>query len=392
MGIDKANLEDVSWIDLEELVEGGVPEALRLEYKREPYGGSDDDKRELLKDVSALANSSGGHLIIGIAERDGCADALVGIDQSTVDAEIRRVESIVRTSVEPRIVGLRMHAVIAADGRAAIVIRVQRSWNGPHRVTFKGLNKFYVRISRSVNEAGVEELRTMFTQSSSALSQAREFRDQRLRAIASAIGMSPLQGSGRLIVHIVPISSFSQSRSVDLVQASKHQGAFRPMGVHGWNPRFNYEGFVNEAGRNVNIGYTQLFRNGCLECTKAGLVHDQGNTKVIPIVPLEGDFFDVFAGFIDGLRDLAVQPPFIVMVTLEGVLDARLMVGQSFSTDFGTALQLDRLTLPECIVEDFGEAAAYHLAIRPAFDALWNAKGSASDPFFGSDGTWVGPK
>ena len=42
---------------LRSLIRNGVPEGLSIEYKSEPYGGKDDEKKEFLKDLSALANS-----------------------------------------------------------------------------------------------------------------------------------------------------------------------------------------------------------------------------------------------------------------------------------------------------------------------------------------------
>ena len=390
MGIDKANLEDVSWSDLEELVEGGVPEALRLEYKREPYGGSDDDKRELLKDVSALANSSGGHLIIGIAAIGGCAETLGGLDKVVVDAEVLRMESIIRSSVEPRIVGLQMQAVTSDSGRTAIVIRVQRSWNGPHRVTFKGLNKFYVRGSASVNEASVEELRTMFTQAGSALDQAREFRRERLLFVSGAFGARPLAGPGRLVLHIVPVASLSSSTLVDLVHAKKNQQKFRPIGLDGSYPQFNFEGFAVAASREANLGYTQIFRNGCFESAKGDVIRVNNGRRLLFIRELEREFFDVFEGYLNGLRDLNVPPPFILMITIEGAAGAHITLTNSFSTDRSLALPLHLLHLPECVVEDYGDALVYQRAIQPAFDALWNAGGYERDPFFSVDGRWNG--
>ena len=45
-----------------------VPESQRLEYKLELPKGSDGDIKEFLADVSALANTGGGHLLYGIDE------------------------------------------------------------------------------------------------------------------------------------------------------------------------------------------------------------------------------------------------------------------------------------------------------------------------------------
>ncbi|MFD2270088.1 helix-turn-helix domain-containing protein [Undibacterium arcticum] len=55
--------------DLAELIVGQVPEGLRIDYKRDLYGNSDADKREVLKDISGFANAFGGHLIVGMEEQ-----------------------------------------------------------------------------------------------------------------------------------------------------------------------------------------------------------------------------------------------------------------------------------------------------------------------------------
>lgn len=63
MSIEKSDFDSIGESDLHELIDAQVPEGLRLDYKLKNYGRSDSDKRELLKDVSAFANSHGGHLV-----------------------------------------------------------------------------------------------------------------------------------------------------------------------------------------------------------------------------------------------------------------------------------------------------------------------------------------
>ena len=77
MPIDRLDFDNVEEADLDELFTTQVPEGLRIEYKREPYGKSPDDKREALKDISCFANASGGHLIIGIEEQNGLPTAIL---------------------------------------------------------------------------------------------------------------------------------------------------------------------------------------------------------------------------------------------------------------------------------------------------------------------------
>ena len=91
MSIDKIDFDSIEEKDLHELVDAQVPEGLRLEFKSTTYGKSDSDKRELLKDVSALANSHGGHLVIGVKEHEGTASEIIGVNIDT-DAEILRME------------------------------------------------------------------------------------------------------------------------------------------------------------------------------------------------------------------------------------------------------------------------------------------------------------
>lgn len=62
------SLDDISLDDICLLVEHQVPKGPHLEYKETPYGGRPQDKCEMLRDISALANSEGGYLIIGIRE------------------------------------------------------------------------------------------------------------------------------------------------------------------------------------------------------------------------------------------------------------------------------------------------------------------------------------
>lgn len=391
MSIERADFDSLVEQDLRELIDGQVPEGLRIDYKLTLYGTSDADKRELLKDISAFANLQGGHIVLGMEENAGVATRLAGMTALDPDAEILRMEQITRTGLEPRISGLRFKAVPIAPNNHALVIRVPRSWNPPHRVTAQGSNRFYVRHSAGVHEPSVEELRTLFTQSASALEQARQFREERSRFIRDGRGDRPLVGGGRLILHIVPVAAFSGAINVDVEQAHAQRQAFSPIGAGGMTPRFNYFGFINERGGEQNNGYTQIFRNGSLEATMAGLVRDDREGRhFIPGLALERYFFEVLSPYIIGLRDIGVPPPLILMLTLEGVQGARYAVMDNRWGDEEVPLPADVLTLPECTLEDYGTEVDHHRAVRPAFDALWNAIGYARSQFFNQVGRWVG--
>lgn len=390
MTIERGEFDALSLADLQELVTAQVPEGLRLEYKRELYRSSDNDKRELLKDVSSLANSHGGHLLLGIEEVGGVATQISGVDCLDLDAEILRMEQIIRSGVEPVISGIRIKTISVDQNHSVFVLRIPKSWHPPHRVVARGVNRFYIRHSAGVHEPSIEELRALFTQSFSALEQAHRFRDERIARVCAGEDDRPLLSGGRLFLHIVPTAAFSGIVNLDIETVHSQHTSFHPFGSTGMSPRFNYYGFINERGGDDNHGYTQIFRNGCLEATKAGIVRERDGQRGIPGLGIEEQIFRVLSPYICGLRDVGVPPPLIVMFALEGVRGVHYHVQRNSWGDYEPPLPVDILHLPAAFIEDYGEEVDYHRAVRPAFDALWNAIGYSSSQFFNNDGLWVG--
>ncbi|MFH1628695.1 MAG: hypothetical protein ABIE47_08225, partial [Pseudomonadota bacterium] len=71
-------------------------------------------------------------------------------------------------------------------------------------------------------------------------------------------------------------------------------------------PRFNFEGFINERGGEHNFGYTQVFRNGALEATKAQIVREREGNRYIHARTFEEKIIEALPSYVNGLRDLAV--------------------------------------------------------------------------------------
>jgi predicted HTH transcriptional regulator len=87
-------LNDIREQHLQSLIDNNVPESRTLEFKKEAVGANENDKREFLKDTTALANTAGGILIYGMAENDGVAYELKALTvSSSIDDEILRLQS-----------------------------------------------------------------------------------------------------------------------------------------------------------------------------------------------------------------------------------------------------------------------------------------------------------
>ena len=104
---------------LDRLIADGIEESSQLEYKAaEALGRSDGKKREITKDISALANSAGGVLIYGVREhaepdRSHLPERLDPLDQSEYSKEWL---DQITASIQPRIEGLRIVPVHVGPG------------------------------------------------------------------------------------------------------------------------------------------------------------------------------------------------------------------------------------------------------------------------------------
>src|SRR5437667_8363505 len=127
-------LSELNGTRLQALVDAGLREGRQFEFKQQLPGGSDDDKREFLADVSSFANAAGGDLVYGLGDRiengkrTGEVDRIVGLPGVTLEAERLRLESTIRTGIDPRL------AVQPLDIRRdpdppCLLIRVPRSWS-----------------------------------------------------------------------------------------------------------------------------------------------------------------------------------------------------------------------------------------------------------------------
>jgi predicted HTH transcriptional regulator len=86
-----------------------------------------------LKEVSSLANTRGGHVLIGIDGKGGVASGFAALTGNAAD-EVRRLADLAHTGIAPPIAGLQMKAVSLSCGGFVVVVRVPTSRQAPHRV------------------------------------------------------------------------------------------------------------------------------------------------------------------------------------------------------------------------------------------------------------------
>lgn len=323
--------DSINKTDIDNLIQNQVVESRTIEYKQALPGNSDDDKREFLADVSSFANGGGGDLLFGIVAHDGVPQNPTGLN-IVADIEILRLENILREGLGPRIQGIRFLPISGFPNGIILLLRIPMSWNSPHMITFKNLSRFFTRNSRGKYQMDVSELKSAFDFSESMTVKILRFRDERLaRIIAGETPVSMVEGP-KLILHILPMSSFGSSFSLDISQLEQQQINLMPIRANGWDHRINLDGIVtytNIRDRADFLTYCQIYRAGQIEAVNAGLViENQGEYFIDTLYEL--DVIDAVTRYLTVLKTLNVSCPIVVLITLIGVAGAHLdLIGNS---------------------------------------------------------------
>lgn len=207
-------LEDITVIDLQELIDNEVGESRTIEYKSELHFEKGDERREFLADVTSFANTDGGDLIYGIREdaESNLPIKLVGIAVDNEDDLIRKIESLLRDSISPRIPEIGFHMVSLACETSILIIRIGISFLSPHRVIYKGYDKFFARHAKGKYQMDVMELRSAFTMAQTLTKEIDQYKTSRLKTIFENKYQELSDGYPIFVMQSIPISSFRKNR------------------------------------------------------------------------------------------------------------------------------------------------------------------------------------
>lgn len=401
MPLDHLAIDRITEADLQALVDNGVAEGRDIEFKAQSWGNADKDKHEFLADISAFANTVGGHIVVGMQEKNGVAHALTGLSINP-DQERLRLEQLGRDGLRPRIGGLQVAAVGLSNGNHALVLRIPRSWNPPHRVVAQGSNRFYARAGAGRYEPDVDQLRELFAVAPTLAEKIRDFRFDRLAKIKA--GETPLRDASDpvLVLHVIPYDAFSRTRRLGVTEL---RGAAQNVQLLGTGRIFfsnlshderpNLDGLlVRGDWRSSTLSYVQLWRTGPIEAAcKITLATSRADmTQSINIQELERACVTAVEAYANGFQGLGIAPPCAVFVTLLGVHQDFYVNGNRvivLEDDRGSFHDHDVLTSDVALESWPSDRQAVARLLRPAFDEIANAAGLDASPTFDASGSWV---
>jgi hypothetical protein len=380
--------DTITKADLDALVTNKVAEGKTFEYKLTAPGGTDDQKREFLADVSSFGNASGGDLLLGVAADDGVPTSIPGLKDFNEDAEKLRLEGIIRDGIQPRLPGVQLKAIPGFGDGPVLLLRVPRSFAAPHMVVFRNYSRFYARNSGGKYQMDVGELRAAFAASETLSEKIQQFRADRVAKIIAGEGPVRMPSDPKMILHLLPLTSFSGPPSTNVLRPVDARLLF-PIGASsGWNDRYNLDGFLTHNGSPASKGeaysYCQYFRFGGIEAVSAFITYEKGGGKFLRR-DYENKLIACLPSYLEFLKKNDVLPPILVTLSMTGVRGARIEPTHPWGIELPD-IDRDCLLLPDVLLESYDADPAQ--VMRPIFDAVWNAAGVERSFNYDEKGIW----
>lgn len=371
---------------LESLLANQTPEGRTLDYKRDLTLDTGEQKKELARDVSSLANAEGGFLVFGVDEDAGLPTQVVGVPSTDFDALWLKMQQILDDHIQPKVRGWSFGKIDHPKG-AVVVIYVPRSWIGPHMTALPKQSHFYSRGTAGRVTLDVHEIRNAFLAATQASDRIRGFRDERIGRVVSNEGGMRMDPGPRLVVHLCP---FTETQSVFAGLAGKPD-KLPPFGNGGEqvSARFNLDGYLTyptTTEGNKPFCYTMVFKNGAFERCEPVWRDEDARPKLANGNTIERDIWEAADLFFSRSRELGADTPLVIMATIIGMKGIRI-TGAPAERPWHSEYTVDRdlIVLPEIIVE---KSTMSREDFRLMFDSVWQASGWPHSPNFDRDGKW----
>lgn len=392
-------LDELEEADLQSLIDDQIAEKQIVDYKKGLNLDSEEPRAEFRRDVTSFANALGGHLVFGMKETDGFPTELCGMDIPNFEAFRLRIDAILQTKVTPRVPGYRVHCLRLANGKAATVISIPKSFAKPHQVTVdKDDFQFWARNSAGKYRLSVDELRTVILQSETLTERIRNFRLERLSNQIADDTPIPMWDTARVVLHLIPLSAFDSPSAVDLQQVPKLDRELTSPIVEGdgfryTEYRYNLDGILVHIGvEDKSMTYLQVFRTGMLEYVEAYFINKSHSVHGKVWGPDKEQFVhSAINRALKLLAALGVAPPIVVMLSLVNVAGLKMdpKIGHAQTGRVAQPLRQNVLALPEQLIDSLNVEP--DTILKPILDILWNAGGFARCLTYNAEGerVWV---
>jgi len=165
-------------------------------------------------------------------------------------------------------------------------------------------------------------------------------------------------------------------------------------------PHYNFDGVFCDSrlglvGEDIE-GYAQLFRTGVIEAVDNHTFVDDIDKHTLSDGRIRGYELDealirAVERYFQLLRDLGVESPVFLLLSLVGVAGYRMLLSGTPRHYNSILRRVDRddLLVREVLVESLDEDLhALQRHMRPLLDAVWNSVGAPRSPHYDESGNW----
>ena len=399
--------------DARSLIVRQVREDRTIDFKQDLSLAKDGDRRELLKDVTAMANTGGGTLLYGAVEGEsdesGQIVSLNGM-QFSPDEVQSTITHLIRDGVEEPIPGLLHRALPLGDGTHLYVIRVPASHRAPHLFKFgKQRHNFYFRATTSNNPMTMSQIREAVLRSATARERAVALIDQRTELArgtararerwSSTPQHDRLCRPGQMLLHVLPLSA--PEGGVDLADPAivERFGQVPPPGRESGagTVRHALEGLYSETAHRDIVGpcvYALLLREGGVEFFEAGIGRPGPDaledTARLNVHKLETRVLRALGEAAKLTEEGLLPLPVVISLQLLEMRGIHLFTSaRVWVPDDGITrpFQYDEIPIAPAVITSWGAEA--ELAAKRLFDVIWQACGYLRSFHYDDDGVRI---
>lgn len=290
MAIRTIPFDQITAAHVQDLKDRGIREDRTLDYKEE-FAFNDKAKFELLKDVSAMANASGGTLVYGVKEGEdedrGLIVDLPGLDIRPEEAQ-QWVDNLLRDCLDELVPEIRHAAVAREDDRYFFVIRVPGSPRAPHMiVNLKTTrSRFYLRANTTNDPMNARQIKEVALRSETAIDRAKALIEERTSALqyraltrqARACNAETAPPLDQAVLHVVPL--FPPTDALDFTDHAILERLAEVRALAASEPylgerRFSLEGLYREVPNSSEpIKHVLFLRTGAIEFQKSDILSE----------------------------------------------------------------------------------------------------------------------
>ena len=374
--------------DLDALISAAARENRFIDFKSEYLPQTDAGKKKLLQSVAAFANTRGGDLVLGMKETDGAATGLAPL---SIDADQCRlqIQDLIRVHLRPPLGGVRIETVGLKAGGYAVIVRVPKSWAGPHMLTYGDDRRFYIRDDGGKRPMDYEEVREGFVAGEATGARLRNFRMERCAAILNDETPRVLTHRARIVVHLLPFEMFAMPRRFDVRHLHDRCRDLETIVPSSSGRAFDIDGCFAASAHDEGKtdAYVHAFCSGAVEAVDAYMLNVR--SQVIQGTEVERHVSGAVQRYLSLLTTLELPGPYALFLSLLNVRGYSMSPPNFVLPSYlrkSHPVARDHLYVPEALFESAPQSVSRTLF--PVFNSVWNACGWPQSLNYDENGNW----